>query len=923
MLQLLTTACFILVTAYVALCQKITYIDDIIPSCFSTTPETVCGDNDGYMLTSSFMFSTNEDYSSSCDIVRNNTAMYGVYSDMNYIRDMTIVVPYTKEGCKVYTNILLRSVAKYSEYICPSSITSLTILSAKMEAVAKSTKLNVTYFFCNGTFVPGIYNNMNKTVTKVQDFQSTQDKCRNFVDLSASGAGWNSWFENSEYATMALSLGLSTYIQALKSKQWQTACLALNGSISMDENDVKKGNLVQSQMRSIVNGNVPSEQKSTTRAQYYQYSNSGKVEQLVLYSDSICTYNEVGKCLTQTRYYCQPNATSIQNSGESIYYDVPNSCFFQMRTRNAGPGNSSQNPLFSTGSGEMSSGSSFLENSQHAIDWEDHNTIYTIDNGEYIQLSMLPSNYKLCSNYSLSTATPFYNKLFGISNLRVIAKNPDLCILGNTTSIFPGITCVNNLNNRTGQVLLNQDIDTQTQISSVDTSTCFNTTSSVWCDNNSQIVVMGAHLDVPRYDCGLEEINCADSTYYSPPYINETCYSWYVSGSDGGTYEITNSSDIRNYYSPINITSENDIFQAYALSDLYPGYGDGVLCGQQRDMMLAAAKCFRNCFFNLTANYMGGQRPCNLNTRVFGTVFDGSHCESMFNKYSRTYNQLGVPVQNTFVDLVGTLSSSSLGIFNKDIDNLGAIQNVDTPVTSGKIIGGNVVQPGTAPDIKLSQPLPNKYQDGYCYIPLSAISGYKQAYSGDNVNLPVAQGISQFQASANEAQFAAKLQSSIQSLKNNAQQETPPVDLATIILTITSCLGALTGVKILEIYVLLHRVPQVIQNKHFVLVTRSLFIVITTVTITAFAIAPAIAMFVQDQIARRTYYSTTYGAYIQNDIYLSQVSTLSIVSVIVSYVQSTPYGKAVDAVFYVIVVLSILWWLYATVSIFRKRPLKP
>lgn len=873
---MLLLTCLLLLVAP-SLCQ---YIDDLVPGCKIPTPEGVCGSNDDYVTVSGFQLNN---YAEVCNRVNGSDAMYSITS--GYIYDISVVTPYTREGCNIYTEFLLQSTNSY-QYVCPKSVAQ-ELLPARMEMIGRLLD-NYTHVYCDGTFVPGEYNNRSSTSAALimQQHNNTDSICNNYVDLSASGAGWNEWFDNSDYVQRALGLGLSTVVNSFKSKQWQAACLSINGSVTMDANDVNEGNLVEKQLNTIKQGGVPSEQKSTTRAQYREFKNAGLLQQLTLYSDSICTYNEVGKCLTQVRYYCQPNATSIQNSGSSIYWEIPNGCFFQMRMRNAGPGNSSANPLFSTGEGELSSKSSFLENSQHTVDWEDDNSVFFTDNGDYTQVSLLPrgAQYKLCSNNSLATAIPFYNKLYGVSNLQVIAKNNNLCILGNTTSEFG--SCATDLDAGLTSVLQKGE------------NTCINGTGLTVCSSNSILIVLGAHLNEPRYDCGVDEINC-DQTY-TVEFVNQTCYTWYVSGGDVGTYEVTNRTDIEGYYS-INETSDSKIFLAYAASSLYLGYGDGILCGQQRDMMTAAAKCYSNCYNNLT----NGQRtgPCDIEIYAFGTTFDGKECSSIFDKYAGVRNQLGVPAQHTVEGLLGTLGSGIFGVSNRNVNDLGDIQSVNTSITTGTI----------ANDL-----LPNKYQDGYCYIPLSGISGYKASDEGYEVNIPISQGLTQLQTETNVAQLADKLQSSIQSLQNYAQQQTPPVNLATILLTITSCLGALTGVKILELYILLHGLSRFVKNTQVRIVAKWPIVVVITVILTAFAIAPAIAMFIQDRMARNTHYSTTFGDYVQNDLYKASLSTLSIVSTSVSYVQYTPYSTTVDAVFYVIIAISFVWWLYATVRILMK-----
>ena len=840
------------------------------------------GNNDEYVTVSGFQLRNYEDV---CNRVNGSNAMYSI-SSSQYIYDISIVTPYTSEGCNIYTQFLLESTNSYG-YVCPKT-EAQKLLPARMEMIGRLVE-NYTHVFCNGTFVPGEYNNRSSTAKTliISEKNNAGNVCSNFVDLSASGAGWNEWFDNSDYVQRALDIGLSTVINGFKSKQWQASCLSLNGNVVPNANDVNEGNLVEEQFDIIKKGGVPPEQKSTTRAQYREFENAGLFQQLTLYSDSICTYNEIGKCITQTKYYCQPNATSVQNSGSSIYWEIPNGCFFQMRMRSAGPGNSSNDPLFSIGKDDPLSGPILLENSQHTVDWEDDNSVFFTDNGEYTQVSLLPqgAQYKLCSNDSLATAIPFYNKLYGVSNLQVVAKNDYLCVLGNATSQFGSCTT---------------DLDAgPTSVLQIGNNTCLNGTDSAVCNIGSTLVALGAHFNEPRYDCGVDEINC--DTTYAAESINQTCYTWYVSGGDVGTYEVTNRTAIEDYYS-VNETFDSSIFLAYAASDLYLGYGDGILCGQQRDMMTAAAQCYSKCYNNLTNSQR--TNPCDIIITAFGTTFDGEECSYIFTKYAGVRNQLGVPAQHTVDGLLGTLGSGIFGISNRNVFNLGDIQSVNTSITTGTTAGNQ---------------LPNKYQGGYCYIPLSGISGYKASDEGYEVNIPISQGLTQLQTETNVAQLADKVQNSVQSLQNYAQQQTPPVDLATILLTITSCLGALTGVKILELYILVHGLSRFVKNTQVHRVTKWPVVIVITVTLTAFAVAPAIAMFIQDRMARNTHYSTTFGDYVQSDLYSSDLSTLAIVSTSLSYVQYTPYGTAVDVVFYTIIAISFVWWLYATIRILTAK----
>lgn len=50
-------------------------------------------------------------------------------------------------------------------------------------------------------------------------------------------------------------------------------------------------------------------------------------------------------------------------------------------------------------------------------------------------------------------------------------------------------------------------------------------------------------------------------------------------------------------------------------------------------------------------------------------------------------------------------------------------------------------------------------------------------------------------------------------------------------------------------------------------------------------------------------------------------SELTIISVTVTFRQNTPYSKAVDTMFGVLIVIAVAWWLYATIRMLKKmRP---
>lgn len=107
----------------------------------------------------------------------------------------------------------------------------------------------------------------------------------------------------------------------------------------------------------------------------------------------------------------------------------------QMRNRNAGPSQTKELPLFATGGVNRTAGAQFLENAQHTTDWAEDNDVIVTGYGGHQSIALLPRGapQRPCSNDSLATMTPLHNKLFSISNLRVVAKGPGLCVLGNAT----------------------------------------------------------------------------------------------------------------------------------------------------------------------------------------------------------------------------------------------------------------------------------------------------------------------------------------------------------------------------------------------------------------------------------------------------------------------------------------------------------
>lgn len=106
-----------------------------------------------------------------------------------------------------------------------------------------------------------------------------------------------------------------------------------------------------------------------------------------------------------------------------------------MRNRNAGPSQTKELPLFATEGVNRTAGARFLENAQHTTDWAEDNDVVVTGYGGHQSIALLPRGapQRPCGNDSLATMTPLHNKLFSISNLRVVAKGRDLCILGNAT----------------------------------------------------------------------------------------------------------------------------------------------------------------------------------------------------------------------------------------------------------------------------------------------------------------------------------------------------------------------------------------------------------------------------------------------------------------------------------------------------------
>lgn len=172
-------------------------------------------------------------------------------------------------------------------------------------------------------------------------------------DPTASAVGWNMWFAQSDYYNTIEKLGLTGYSQGIQAKQSQTTCLARKTCEQTRPafydapaaNTVTQNDLVSLQLAELKAGQPPLAQLFTTRAQLSTFEAQGTLRQLVLYSDSICPPNDCGKCVSQIRYYCQPNSTALQPGPNGITIEIPNGCFFERRVRVAGASSSVQLPI--------------------------------------------------------------------------------------------------------------------------------------------------------------------------------------------------------------------------------------------------------------------------------------------------------------------------------------------------------------------------------------------------------------------------------------------------------------------------------------------------------------------------------------------------------------------------------------------------
>ena len=345
-------------------------------------------------------------------------------------------------------------------------------------------------------------------------------------------------------------------------------------------------------------------------------------------------------------------------------------------------------------------------------------------------------------------------------------------------------------------------------------------------------------------------------------------------------------------------------------------------------MLTAAANCYNSCYQNWTMVQAAGNDFTTVCSELANWLFKGpvgdenksyggQQCQMIFERYKVVYHQLGVPAQTLSRELAGTLSSANYGILNTDVGNLGHVLDANATVTSGEVHYSKNASAYALP-IKYAPPWNiTLWPTGHCYTPLQALPGYSGAASTErsSVALPTAQALAKLQLLSNDPLLADQLNNAISALQNAAEQQAPSVNLATVLLTITTCLGTLTATKILELYTDLWSFVKVTRARSL---HRFALVVMCTTVVLVFAVAPPIAMLVQDHLARTTPFSTTYGNFIQFDVPGTESTTLSIVSATVTYVQNTRWWETVVAVAVVLFAISVGWWLYATWHITTK-----
>ncbi len=943
------------------------------------------------------------------------------------IDDITVIVSHDDDDCNQYVALLMRSTSQAAQYLCPADVKRRDLLSALIQqrtvdsGKSANMRTNLPLFtFCNGTEVSSFFNRHQGGSSIELGMGNSNLLVECSEDTSASAVGWTDWFKSSTYFKTIQDLGLSGYASGIQAKQAQTTCMARRQVLQQlragnytdpgyevpNAGDIQQNDLVSLQLQEINAGQPPLAQLSTTRAQLSSFQQQGTVKHLVLYSDSICTPNEFGKCLNQVRYYCQPNATAMQPDSTGQTVQIPNGCFFQRRVRDVGVNSTDDLPLFNFGLENQRSRGNYLENAQHGTDWELVHDVFktTLQEQDYTQYSLLPRGAQLqdeysgrgCSNQSFAVTVPFFNKLFGVSNLRVVTQNGknNICVLGRATQpVTPG-QCVGWLESPPGDGLVLPDTkiltvdgygtgSTAGANENVQTRGCFtNVTGKLeldlpdWpadpakkllplnrssaCHENSQIIMLGQQIfrDKPsppaNAACELKGSSCpADypNGDYSNPKLNSTsdrsCYSWFTSLGNLGVFEITNKTNIENYLDPKLIVGApvwknktnvpRNLFDVYVkrpflkTSGPYIGWGDGVLCGQEQHMLTAAANCYNSCYQNWTAalaKNQDGTTVCKTQsnwlfsgpTGASDDQYHGEQCQMIFERYRVVYHQLGAPAQAHSRNLAGTLGSATFGILNPAVGNLGNVMDTNTTVTSGRVHFSPQADAFALPIKYAAAYDPTLWPTGHCYTPLQALPGYGGGQDGaynksTSVALPTAQALAKLQLESNDALLADQLSAAVGALQNAASLQAPTVNLATLLLTITACLGALTAVKVLELYTQLWVLVKLTRAGW---IKRLIAVVCVTTVLLVFSIAPVIAMVVQEHIARTSPFSTTYGNFLQFDVPGTQSTTLSIISASVTYQQDSPYFTWIVAVAAILFATAAGWWVYATGRILQK-----
>lgn len=612
---------------------------------------------------------------------------------------------------------------------------------------------------------------------------------------------------------------------------------------------------------------------------------------------------------------------------------------------------------------------------------------------DYKQMSLLPRQVthqrSYCNNQSFAVSISFLNRLFGVSNLRVVTQ-PDkggLCVLGRTREPeIPG-QCVGWLDPPGGHGLLLLDEVDSTQRpqngTNVKATSCFTNSTgqlnvtapsppepsvvdrSFVCHEHSQVIMPGQQVFRDRPNplssapCELLGKGCpADyptgsySLLTSNRTADRSCYSWFTSLDNLGTFEITNKTSLENYLDPNLVVNASvwthrtqtprNVFDVYRfrpwenVSGPYIGWGDGVLCGQQQHMMSAAAACYNRCYQNWTqaqnpdthTTYTCNQSPGQLfkgpNGPNAAGYEDGSHCPMFFERYQAKYHQLGAPAQTHSRYLASTLGSSTYGILNHGLDNLGDVASPNTTVTNGVAHESANASAYMLPIKYAASGWNASNTTGHCYTPLTALPGYQTKSAPAfvqraDVALPTAQALAKLQLESNNALLVDQQSTAVNALQNAAQLVAPAINIATVLLTATTCMGTLASIKLLELYTDLWAI---------VVLTRAGWIkqlgVVTlyTTVVATFAAAPVAAMMWQDRVSRTTDLSYTYGNFIQFEVPGTQLNTLSILSATVTYRADPAYLRAIACVSALLLGATLAWWFYATWRVVHKLRLR-